>query len=239
MAADASRGARGGSGGFWDLYSRFYDAVYQLIPYRQLLWDSLVALKLAPGMRVLDAGCGTGNFEAFIAQKDLPPIELTAVDFSSGMLDLARSKCASDSRFTFEQANLDQPLPFPDDHFDRIVSINVIYAVSDSQATVSELLRVLKPDGVMVLTTPLPEFRIAPLVSEHFRRVSNIRGASRRLRTYVTSAFVLATSGVAQGFLSVFVINGRETEGRYRALTHRIIHPSEPGDGLRSVGGRR
>ena len=61
------------SDGFWDLYSRVYDAVYHLIPYRGLLWQAYEALSLEPGMRVLDAGCGTGNFEHFIAGKNPPP----------------------------------------------------------------------------------------------------------------------------------------------------------------------
>ena len=56
------------------------------MPYRKLLWDAFEALELEPGMRVLDAGCGTGNFEHFLAEKNHPPIQIDAVDFSAEML---------------------------------------------------------------------------------------------------------------------------------------------------------
>jgi ubiquinone/menaquinone biosynthesis C-methylase UbiE len=218
MGAVATRPADGGTDGFWDLYSRYYDAIYQLMPYRKLLWDTLQALDLQPGMRVLDAGCGTGNFEAFIAEKDHPPVEIEAVDFSRRMLQVAQTKCAGVGAYTFSQADLDLPLPFPDAHFDRILSINVLYALGDPDATLHELVRVLKPDGLMVLTSPLPEFRIRPLVADHFRRVRNIHGLGRQIRRVTRSILVLATSGVAQALLDHYVIGRRESEGRYRSL---------------------
>ena len=43
-------------------------------------------------MRVLDAGCGTGNFEHFIAEKNHPPVRIDAVDFSPEMLARARAE---------------------------------------------------------------------------------------------------------------------------------------------------
>jgi ubiquinone/menaquinone biosynthesis C-methylase UbiE len=188
------------------------------MPYRKLLWDALQALDLRPGMRLLDAGCGTGNFEAFITEKVHPPVEIEAVDFSPRMLHVAQTKCSGVGGYTFSQADLNRPLPFPDASFDRILSINVLYALDDPDATLQELLRVLKPDGVMVLTSPSPEFSVRPLVFDHFRRVRNIWGVGRKVRTVAESAFVLLTTGVAQALLNTFVINKREAEGRYRSL---------------------
>ena len=83
-----------GVDGFWDLYSRVYDSVYQLMPYRKLLWDTYQALDLRPGMRVLDAGCGTGNFEHFVHQKNPPSVCIDAIDFSASMLSIAGRKNA-------------------------------------------------------------------------------------------------------------------------------------------------
>lgn len=204
--------------GFWDLYSRVYDSVYQLMPYRKLLWDSFQALELEPGMRVLDAGCGTGNFEHFISQKDLPDVEIDAIDFSPRMLQIATEKCAGMDAATFTQADLSAPLPFADETFDRIVTINVLYALPDPDATLSELLRVLKPSGTLVITSPSPDFRVTALVVDHFKRVKNIWGLRRKVTTVLGSLGVLLTSGIAQWVLNNFVINRRESHGAYHSL---------------------
>ena len=77
--------------------------------------------------------------------------------------------------------NLSSPLPFPDATFDRILSINVLYALPDPDFTMRELLRVLKPNGVIVVTSPAPEFAVTALVIDHFKRVKNIWGAWRKV----------------------------------------------------------
>jgi len=203
---------------FWDLYSRFYDSIYHLMPYRQLLWDAYQALELEPGMRVLDAGCGTGNLELFIAEKPHPPVEIEGIDFSPEMLARARRKCRDLEFVSFVRCDLNKPLPYPDASFDRVVSINVLYALERRDDTMRELLRVLKPEGRVVLTSPTPEFSMAPLIVDHFRRVRNIWGLSRRVRRVATSGWLLATSGLGSIALNVLVINRREAAGRYTSL---------------------
>ena len=81
----------GGSDRFWNTYSTYYDSLYRLMPYRKLLWDAFEALELEPGLRVLDAGCGTGNLEHFIAQKGDPSVRIDAIDFASAMLERAHA----------------------------------------------------------------------------------------------------------------------------------------------------
>ena len=44
----------------WNLYARCYDRITGLLPYQEMLDEVVAALELKPGMRVLDAGCGTG-----------------------------------------------------------------------------------------------------------------------------------------------------------------------------------
>lgn len=223
MDGAASASARNAGDGFWDLYARVYDNVYQLMPYRKLLWDTLQSLELAPGMRVLDAGCGTGNLEHFLAQKDLPPVKVDAVDFSPGMLEMAAEKCRELDFVSFQQLDLSSPLPFEDATFDRIVSINVLYALPDPDATVQELLRVLKPSGALVITSPSPDFRVSALVIDHFKRVKNIWGVKRRAKTIARSMWLLVAGGLAQWFLNNFVINRREAEGQYCSLDQQAM----------------
>ena len=207
-----------GVDGFWDLYSRVYDSVYRLMPYRKLLWDTYQALDLEPGMRVLDAGCGTGNFEHFVHQKNPPSVCIDAIDFSAAMLAVASKKNADLGNVEFSCGDLSGPLPYPDASFDRVLSINVLYALPDPDSTMRELLRVLKPGGVIVVTSPAPEFAVAALVLDHFRRVKNIWGAWRRVVTVATSVGIFAVSGIAQWALNNFVINRREADGAYHSL---------------------
>jgi len=218
MEGHASHVAEHDSDRFWDLYSRFYDCIYHLMPYRKLLWDTYQALDLEPGMRVLDAGCGTGNLELFISEKPHPPIVVEGLDFSPSMLARARSKCRDLDFVEFKQCDLNGPLPYPDASFDRIVSVNVLYALEERDETMRELLRILKPGGRIVITSPTPEFSIAPLLVDHVRRVRNIWGFSRKAQRVLSSVWILATSGVGSIILNVFVINRRESAGRYHSL---------------------
>jgi len=230
MNKPASASAGNAGDGFWDLYARVYDNVYQLMPYRKLLWDTLQSLELEAGMRVLDAGCGTGNLEHFMAQKDLPAVSIDAVDFSPGMLEMAAEKCRGLDFVSFQQLDLSAALPFGDATFDRIVSVNVLYALPNPDATLRELLRVLKPSGTLVITSPSPDFRVSALVVDHFRRVKNIWGVRRRAQTIARSMWLLVAGGMAQWFLNSFVINRREAEGQYRSLDAQ---------GMRDLLGRR
>ncbi len=207
-----------GVDGFWDIYSRVYDSVYQLMPYRALLWDTYQALDLEPGMRVLDAGCGTGNFEHFVHEKNPPKVCIDAIDFSEAMLSIASKKNADLDNVTFSAGNLSSPLPFPDASFDRILSINVLYALPDPDFTMRELLRVLKPNGVIVVTSPAPEFAVSALVIDHFKRVKNIWGVWRKVARVTRSLGIFVVSGIAQWVLNNFVINRREADGAYHSL---------------------
>lgn len=205
---------------FWDLYSRYYDCVYHLMPYRKLLWDTYEALDLRDGMRVLDAGCGTGNFEHFIAEKNHPDITIDAVDASPDMLAIASEKCLGLSHVSFHQANLNGRLPFDDETFDRIASINVLYALEDWDATISELLRVLRPEGRMVLTSSLSEFKFGPLLADHTRRIGNIWGTRRKAKAVLDTVKMITTSGMGSLVLNLFVINRREDRGQYYSPDH-------------------
>lgn len=241
MKGQAPNAAGNESDWFWNLYSKVYDSVYHLMPYRELLWDAYQALELQPGMKILDAGCGTGNFESFIAEKNPPPVEIEAVDFSAGMLSIAKSKCRALDHVSFNWQDLNAELPYPDATFDRIVSINVLFALRDWDHTMREFLRVLRPDGSMVLTSSSPDFSFAPLVTDHFRRIHNIWGLGRKVRTVLNSLWIMCTRALGSAALNILVINRRERRGQYRSLDQAglrsfLEHHRENGLGEFSIG---
>jgi len=110
-----------------------------------------VALDLlapAPGMRVLDAGCGLGEVAREIAALLWPGGEVTAVDVSRQMIEAARSRDDRVAPVTYEVADVTN-LPFATDSFDRARCERVLQHLDDPDAAIDELVRVTAPDGVV------------------------------------------------------------------------------------------
>ena len=153
----------------WEEYARCYDFLLHLNPYTSLL-DKVArtALSMKPES-VLDAACGTGNLAVFLEQhrgSRMPKI--SCVDVSTAMLSAAKRKYSGlPAKFT--QASLNDRLPFPDQSFDCIVSVNTLYAVKSPDQTLSEFFRVLKLGGMIVLSTPRHGNENGLILREHCR----------------------------------------------------------------------
>jgi malonyl-CoA O-methyltransferase len=113
-----------------------------------------VARLLGPveGLELLDLGCGTGRHALRLAAEGA---RVTAVDFSQGMLDKARVKAGAD-RVTFLQHDLALVLPFDDGAFDRVISCLVLEHIVDLHGLFSEMRRVCRPSGHLVVTAMHP-----------------------------------------------------------------------------------
>jgi SAM-dependent methyltransferase len=161
----------------WNLYALCYDAIAGLAPYQDMLGEVVQSLELAPGMRVLDAGCGTGALAKRVALV-CPEVEWVGVDLSSTMLKRARAKGPWPASFRFVEANidgfldelLDEFLASDPRGFDRIASVNVIWTLPDPQQTFRRMTRALRPTGRMVHTTPRLRFRAQRIVWNHILR---------------------------------------------------------------------
>jgi SAM-dependent methyltransferase len=97
---------------------------------------------------VLDAGCGDGRLAVDLASRGA---EVTGLDASKRMLTAARDRATrAGVHLRLVQAEA-QALPFPDACFDLVCSITVLCFATDPDAIVRELVRVLRPDGRLVL----------------------------------------------------------------------------------------
>jgi demethylmenaquinone methyltransferase / 2-methoxy-6-polyprenyl-1,4-benzoquinol methylase len=108
---------------------------------------------VGPGDRVLDVATGTGDLAVELATRVAPGGEVIGSDFSERMLELARAK-APDVRFEWGNA-LD--LDYPDDSFDAVTVGFGARNFSDLAAGLSEMTRVVRPGGrvvVLEITTP-------------------------------------------------------------------------------------
>jgi phosphatidylethanolamine/phosphatidyl-N-methylethanolamine N-methyltransferase len=105
------------------------------------------------GGRILEVGVGTGLSLPDYAKTN----RLIGVDLSAPMLRKAKERVAEQRLTNVEGlAVMDaQRLAFDDDVFDLIVAQYVITAVPDPEATLDEFVRVLKPDGEIILVNHL------------------------------------------------------------------------------------
>lgn len=117
-------------------------------------------LPAVDGERVLDAGCGTGAYSAWLVERGA---DVVGVDVSETMLAHARD-AVDDDAAEFVQGDLGGPLAFADDgEFDGVVSALALGYVADWDSVFAEFRRVLDPGGFLVFSTghPLDQFEPA------------------------------------------------------------------------------
>ncbi len=104
------------------------------------------------GLKVLDIGCGSGWYAEQLHQYGA---EVFALDRSEKMVAMTTARTKQQCRYRV--ADLNQPLDFLADHeFDIIVAPQVIHYIDDWPALFTELARVLKVQGQLVLSTHQP-----------------------------------------------------------------------------------
>jgi SAM-dependent methyltransferase len=112
---------------------------------------------LPAGAAVLDIGCGPGWL--WEQGKDVFPsgLSLTLADFSPGMVaDAVKASEAAGRYAKVEGVVADaSTLPFAEASFDAVLACHMLYHVSDARVALRELKRVLRPGGVLAVTTNL------------------------------------------------------------------------------------
>lgn len=103
------------------------------------------------GCSALDLGCGTGRHAIWLSQAGA---QVTAVDFSAGMLEKAKSKPGAD-QIQFVESDLNGSLPWKQE-FDLIVSGLVLEHLTNIAAFFRQMKQMLKPGGQAVVSTMHP-----------------------------------------------------------------------------------
>ena len=135
---------------FWDYIANFYDFfenLYNSKVNRELCIK--VAEKISYNDNVLECACGTGMISVHIATKCR---SLIATDFSQGMLAKSRKRCKKIKNIRVEKANILQ-LEYPNESFDKVVAANVIHLLDQPDIAISELIRVCKKGGKIIIPT--------------------------------------------------------------------------------------
>lgn len=102
-----------------------------------------------PQAKILDVACGTGEFERFLLDKN-PTQKITGIDISEQMLGVAKEKYWDYSNVEFHKASV-HSLPFDNNAFDVVVSANAFHYFDHPQVALTEIKRVLKPNGKVVI----------------------------------------------------------------------------------------
>ena len=105
---------------------------------------------------VLDAGCGMGRHLRFLAK--YPGLKIVGIDKNTGALrealtSLENMPDALSKDYLVSEADIHR-LPFADTSFDCVICSEVLEHIPDHEAAVKELIRILKPEGTLVLSVP-------------------------------------------------------------------------------------
>lgn len=105
---------------------------------------------------VLDVGCGVGHW-GYELSKILPKTaRLVGIDREKEWVrratEMAR-ECQLDNRYTYQVGDANE-IPFPNDHFDMVTCQTVLIHVPDVEHVLKEMVRVLKPGGILVAVEP-------------------------------------------------------------------------------------
>lgn len=160
-------------------FARFYDLVFgrAFIDHEHQVIDSL---NLRPGHRVLEVGVGTG-----ISLDAYPPyVHVVGIDPSQGMLAQAVAKARENEWRHIELREGDAlKLDFPDASFDLVATFHVMTVVPDPVRMMTEMVRVCKPGGRLVVVTHFAsEHPVLFFCGKLMNPVTKLIGWTSRLR---------------------------------------------------------
>jgi|GEM_PF-278066 len=110
-------------------------------------------LQLKPGMQALDVGCGIGVDLPALADRVGPGGLVVGLDHDPNRLRTAKEASAGRNNVRVVVAEA-QELPFPNRSFDGVRADRVLQYVAESAQTLAEMVRVLRPGGILTLIEP-------------------------------------------------------------------------------------
>jgi len=162
-----------------DQEARDYDSMDHSTVNRAFVDDLLAATSRngqtravdGPGLRILDVGTGTAQIPIELCRRPLR-CHVVAIDLAVCMLQLAERnlrEAALDGQVILEHVDA-KGLPFDDASFDVVMSNSIVHHIPDPVDCLREMLRVLKPGGLLFvrdLLRPATADQVESLVAQY------------------------------------------------------------------------
>jgi ubiquinone/menaquinone biosynthesis C-methylase UbiE len=148
----------------WAAYAQSYDHILPILPfYQEAVRRHVEALTGAGILRVIDVGAGTGNVAVHLASHG---VEVTAMDASGAMLDQLRRKKQTGLSGRIEIVEQDAHLlnGWPEAAFDGANVLLALFAMHSPRQVLREIIRVVRPGGVIVATETKRSFQLKRLL---------------------------------------------------------------------------
>ena len=159
-------------GDFWDKLEEYDDINSTIYPYKKRFSNSKKLLNDVKPKNFnpkicLDLQTRTGNGSIFWSD-DYPDAEFYISDFSKKFLEKSKENLNKKNIIHHDYFIKSFPLPFENNFFEFVLSYETIEHISDYKTFFSELVRVTKPNGIIILTCPNISWEIIHFVAAIF-----------------------------------------------------------------------
>jgi len=169
---------------FWKKYFKTYDILNKAIPYQDLLNLVIKKLPQSDKYKILDLGSGTGNLSIKLKKIGY---DVYSLDNSQVGLTLHLMKDHAAKIYLYD---LNKKLPFEDNYFDIIISLNTICFIDkkNCQKIFNDLYRILKKDGKIIVVNLFIEFHSVEIFLLHIKNYLQIYGFFKMLNELIILA---------------------------------------------------
>lgn len=173
--------------------------------YRELI--KILKPYLKDCYKILDIGCGVGTMDFYLAAKGKG---VTGIEISEKAVEIAKENAKIfklDKKVNFIAAEF--PNKIPDSKYDLVIFSEVIEHLEDDGKALRDIRKVLKPDGILVITTPssnAPLYRMG-LLGSFDKSVGHLRryGKEGLMDLVKKNRFKIINSGCHEGILRNFL----------------------------------
>ena len=203
----------------FDRAAEYYDRTRALPPATLDGLVDVLGAELEGRGRCLEIGVGTGRIALPLAGAGVP---MAGIDVSAAMVGRLLAKSGGSAPFPLALADATR-LPFRDGPFGAALSVHVLHLLPEWEAAVDELLRVVRPGGVVLVDLGGPEDPVVDSVEVRFGSAAGIGAHERPGVTRDTTADLdarFASAGCALRFLAPVRVT---SEGTLAELIDRLV----------------